>query len=44
LIADKAGKMYDKFVGFVENLNDIKMRLDQADNLKQLGASNNKKL
>ncbi len=31
LIADKAGKMYDKFVGFVDNLNDIKMRLDQAD-------------
>ena len=31
LIADKAGKMYDKFVGFVNNLNDIKLRLDQAD-------------
>ena len=31
LIADKAGKMYDKFVGFVDNLNDIKLRLDQAD-------------
>ena len=31
VIADKAGKMYDKFVGFVENLNDIKFRLDQAD-------------
>lgn len=31
VIADKAGKMYDKFVGFVENLSDIKMRLDQAD-------------
>ncbi len=31
LIADKAGKMYDKFVGFVDNLNDIKQRLDQAD-------------
>jgi len=31
LIADKAGKMYDKFVGFVDNLNDIKFRLDQAD-------------
>ncbi len=31
VIADKAGKMYDKFVGFVDNLNDIKFRLDQAD-------------
>lgn len=31
VIADKAGKMYDKFVGFVENLNEIKFRLDQAD-------------
>lgn len=32
LIADKAGKMYDKFVGFVDDLNEIKARLDQADN------------
>lgn len=32
LIADKAGKMYDKFVGFVDDLNEIKSRLDQADN------------
>lgn len=31
LIADRAGKMYDKLVGFVENLNDIKFRLKQAD-------------
>ncbi len=31
LIADKAGKMYDKLVGFVDNLNEIKTRLDQAD-------------
>jgi len=31
IIADKAGKMYDKFVGFVDSLNDIKLRLDQAD-------------
>jgi DNA recombination protein RmuC len=31
LIADKAGKMYDKFVGFVDDLNQIKQRLDQAD-------------
>ncbi len=31
IIADKAGKMYDKFVGFIDNLNDIKTRLDQAD-------------
>ncbi len=66
LIADKAGKMYDKFVGFVDDLNQIKLRLDQADsawyaaenklktgrgnlirqadNLKQLGASNSKHL
>ena len=32
LIADRAGKMYDKLVGFVEDLNEIKARLDQADN------------
>ncbi|TDR23526.1 DNA recombination protein RmuC [Marinicella litoralis] len=31
LIADKAGKMYDKFVSFVDDLNQIKLRLDQAD-------------
>ncbi len=31
LIADRAGKMYDKLVGFVNDLNDIKKRLDQAD-------------
>ena len=31
LIADRAGKMYDKLVGFVEDLNEIKSRLDQAD-------------
>ncbi|MCB1582025.1 MAG: DNA recombination protein RmuC [Marinicella sp.] len=31
LIAERAGKMYDKLVGFVENLNDIKLRLKQAD-------------
>jgi len=31
LIADKAGKMYDKFVGFVDNLNEVKMRLDQSE-------------
>ena len=32
LIADRAGKMYDKFAGFVDDLNEIKARLDQADN------------
>jgi DNA recombination protein RmuC len=31
LIADRAGKMYDKLVGFVNDLNNIKTRLDQAD-------------
>ncbi len=31
VIADKAGKMYDKFVGFVEDLNQIKQRIGQAD-------------
>ena len=31
LIADRAGKMFDKLVGFVADLNDIKKRLDQAD-------------
>ncbi|MFC3195323.1 DNA recombination protein RmuC [Marinicella sediminis] len=31
LIADRAGKMYDKLVGFVSDLTDIKKRLDQAD-------------
>lgn len=31
IIADRAGKMYDKLVGFVENLDDIKFRLKQAD-------------
>ncbi len=29
-IADRGAKMYDKFVGFVENLQDIGNRLDQA--------------
>ncbi len=31
VIADKAGKMYDKFVGFVEDLHQIKLRIGQAD-------------
>ncbi len=31
VIADKAGKMYDKLVGFVEDLNQIKQRIGQAD-------------
>lgn len=29
-IADRAGKLYDKFVGFVENLQDVGNRLRQA--------------
>ena len=29
-IADRGAKMYDKFVGFVENLNEIGTQLDQA--------------
>ena len=29
-IADRGAKLYDKFVGFVENLQDIGTRLDQA--------------
>lgn len=29
-IADRGAKLYDKFVGFVENLQDIGSRLDQA--------------
>ena len=30
-IARQAGLMYDKFVGFVDDLSEIKQRLDQAD-------------
>jgi len=29
-IADRAGKLYDKFVGFTDNLKDVGFRLDQA--------------
>lgn len=29
-IADRAGRLYDKFVGFIDNLNAVGMRLDQA--------------
>ena len=29
-IADRAGRLYDKFVGFTENLKTVGMRLDQA--------------
>ncbi|MEE4175306.1 MAG: DNA recombination protein RmuC [Xanthomonadales bacterium] len=29
-IADRAGKLYDKFVGFTDNLKGVGMRLDQA--------------
>lgn len=29
-IAEEAGKMYDKFIGFVENLSDVEKKLSQA--------------
>jgi len=29
-IADRAGRLYDKFVGFIDNLKAVGMRLDQA--------------
>jgi DNA recombination protein RmuC len=31
-IADRAGKLYDKFVGFIDDLNDAKGKLDAARN------------
>ncbi len=31
-IAERAGKLYDKFVGFVEDIEDAKKRLDAARN------------
>lgn len=31
-IADRAGKLYDKFVGFIDDLNDAKVKLDAARN------------
>jgi len=31
-IAKQSGRLYDKFVGFVEDLTDIGSRLDQAKN------------
>lgn len=31
-IADRAGKLYDKFVGFIDDLNDAKIKLDAARN------------
>ena len=31
-IADRAGKLYDKFVGFIDDLNEAKTRLDAARN------------
>ncbi|MBR0346137.1 MAG: DNA recombination protein RmuC, partial [Rudaea sp.] len=31
-IADRAGKLYDKFVGFIDDLNDAKTKLDAARN------------
>jgi len=31
-IADRAGKLYDKFVGFIEDLNEAKSKLDAARN------------
>ncbi len=31
-IADRAGKLYDKFVGFVDDLNEAKTKLDAARN------------
>ncbi|MEZ5011724.1 MAG: DNA recombination protein RmuC [Bacteroidales bacterium] len=45
LIADRGAKMYDKFVGFVENLREIEKHLDKAksaynDSFKQLSTGN----
>jgi DNA recombination protein RmuC len=31
-IADRAGKLYDKFVGFIDDLNEAKVKLDAARN------------
>ncbi|MFT3791971.1 MAG: DNA recombination protein RmuC [Rudaea sp.] len=31
-IADRAGRLYDKFVGFIDDLNDAKAKLDAARN------------
>jgi DNA recombination protein RmuC len=31
LIADRAGHLYDKFVGFVDNLTQVRMRMEQAN-------------
>lgn len=39
-IADRAGKLYDKFVGFVEDIEDAKDKLDAARNA--LGGAGNK--
>lgn len=39
-IADRGGKLYDKFVGFVEDLGDVGKALDTAQ--KALGAANTK--